>query len=248
MKERPVETKLKYLYALQQVDSQLQEVEEQKGDLPKIVADLEARTAELKGRLKELNDFIKQTKVDRDNADVEIIDLAEKVEKYKSQQLHVKSNRQYDALTKEIEAAEDRSRKIEKAMEASEGKMQTARTDIETLNPQITEVSAELEERQRELREVNKEHEKEELKLHHEREKLVSRIERSELDRYERIRKAKGGTAVVPVRRGACGGCFSRVPPQKILEIRQNSKFFQCEHCGRILVSDQVVEMSGAVV
>src|ERR1041385_2369088 len=248
MKDSSMENKLRYLYALQQVDTQLQDVQELKGDLPMVVAGLESRAAEMKAKLKELNDTIKQAKIDRDSADVEIIDLAEKVEKYKSQQLHVKSNRQYDALTKEIEEAEARSTRLEKEMETSETKIKTAKTDIEGMSGQSEELSAELQEKQKELREVNKEHEKEELKLQHEREKLLARIERADLDRYERIRKAKGGKAVVPIRRDACGGCFSRVPPQKILEIRQNSKFFQCEHCGRILVSDQVVEKSAALV
>ena len=247
MKETPVENKLKFLYTLQQVDSQLQEIQELKGDLPSIVGALEEKLDGLKTKLKGLNDMLKKAKIERDNADLEIIDLAEKVEKYKGQQLHVKSNKQYDALTREIEAAEQKSSKLEKDMETCESSMQTAKTDIEATASEIEEISAELDERRKELREVNKEHEKEELKLNHERDKALARIDKSELERYERIRKAKGGKAVVPVKRGACGGCFSRVPPQKILELRQNIRLYQCENCGRILVSDHIVEMSVAL-
>ncbi|TLY28290.1 MAG: hypothetical protein E6K56_10225 [Ignavibacteria bacterium] len=244
MKEGTVEKELKYLYALQQVDTQLQEVQDLKGDLPSIVEELQGRVNELKSKLKGLHDSLKQAKIDRDEADVGILDCGEKIDKYKGQQLHVKSNKQYDALTREIEAAEAKSLKLEKEMGLLEGKMQLFKSDIETIMPQLEELNAELEGKQKELREVNKEHEKEELKLQHEREKLVVRVEREDLERYERIRKAKGGKAVVPVKRGACGGCFNRVPPQKILEIRQNLKLYQCEHCGRILVSDHIVEMS----
>ncbi len=241
-----MENKLKFLYSLQQVDSQLQEVLELKGDLPTIVANLEANVNELKAKIKELTDFIKKSKVNRDAADSEIVDLAEKVEKYKSQQLQVKSNKQYDALTKEIETSEEHSSVLEKSMSEIEGKMVLAKKDIETFTSQLEELSAELDEKQKELREVNKEHEKEERKLQHEREKLVVRIDKSDLERYERIKMAKSGKAVVPIKRGSCGGCFNRVPPQKLLELRQNQKFFVCEHCGRILVSDQVVELSSA--
>ncbi len=244
MKDTTVENKLKHLYALQTVDSRLQEVQELKGDLPMVVAELEGKVDEMKAKLKELNNFLKQSKIERDNADVEIISLAEKVEKYKSQQLNVKSNKQYDALTREIEMAEERSAKMEKEMEGLEGKMENARKDIEALSAQVEQSGGELDEKKKELREVNKEHEKEELKLHHEREKLLARIEKADLDRYERIRRAKGGKAIVPIKRGACGGCYSRVPPQKILEIRQNSRLYACEHCGRILVSDHIVEVS----
>jgi predicted nucleic acid-binding Zn-ribbon protein len=244
MKERTVEKELKYLYALQQVDSQLQEVQDLKGDLPSIVEELQGRVNELKSKLKGLNDALKQAKIDRDDADVGILECGEKIDKYKGQQLHVKSNKQYDALTREIEAAELKSLKLEKEMDLLEGKMQQAKGDIETTMPQLEELTAELEGKQKELREVNKEHEKEELKLQHEREKIIARVDREDLERYERIKKAKGGEAVVPVKRGACGGCFNRVPPQKILEIRQNLKLYQCEHCGRILVSDHIVETS----
>ncbi len=244
MKELSVEDKLKYLYALQQVDSQLQEVQDLKGDLPSIVAGLQEKVGGLKAKAKELSDAMKQAKIDRDAADVGILDSAEKVEKYKSQQLQVKSNKQYDALTREIEAAEARSKKLEKDMELFEGKMQLLKSDIEAANAQLEEAGAELSEKQKELREVNKEHEKEELKLQHEREKILVRVDDSEMERYERIRRAKGGQAVVAVKRGACGGCYNRVPPQRILEIRQNSRIYQCEHCGRILVSDNIVETS----
>ncbi len=248
MKENNLQHKLTFLYALQQVDVKIQEIHDLKGDLPSIVANLKQQADELKSKLKELNDVVKNSKIERDEADVEVIELAEKIEKFKNQQLQVKSNKQYDALTREIETSEAKSQKLEKDMEALEGKIEVTKKDIETLSVQHMDVDKQLDERQKELREVNKEHEKEELKLQHEREKLLARVEKEDLDRYERIRRAKSGMAVVAIKRGACGGCFNRVPPQKILELKQNSRLFTCEHCGRILVSDQIVEMSAVPV
>ena len=241
-----MEDKLKNLYALQQIDSQLQEVHELKGDLPGIVADLEEKLRAHDTKIKDLTTLMKQSKINRDAADVEVIDLQEKVEKYKSQQLHVKSNKQYDALTKEIEMAEARAEKLEKDMDLLEGKMQLAKTDIEAAKPLREEVSADLDEKRKELGEINKEHEDEELRLKHQRDKLLVRIDKQDYERYERIRLAKSGKAVVPIKRGACAGCFKAVPPQKILEIRTNTLFYICEHCGRIIVSDQIVELSSA--
>ena len=239
-----METRLQSLYTLQKIDTELQEIHEMKGDLPQIVDQLSTKVDDLKKKIKDFNDIIKQSKISRDKADVEIIDLGEKVEKYKKQQLQVKSNKQYDALTREIENAENQSTKLEREMELLERNMQAAKTEVETHTAQLAESAAELQDNQKELREVNKEHEKEETKLRHEREKIVAKINRDDLAKYELIRKAKGGNAVVPVKRGACGGCFKRVPPQMILELRQNSRFYKCEHCGRILVSDKIVENS----
>jgi len=129
-------------------------------------------------------------------------------------------------------------------MEALEGKAATARQDIGTIGPELEQLRTELAERNTDLRKVNKEHEEEELKLNHEREKLMVRIDRNDIRAYERIRRAKDGKAVVPVRRNACGGCFKRVPPQTVLELRKNSKIITCEHCGRILVSDEIANNS----
>jgi len=230
------------LYQLQQIDASLDEVQELKGDLPHIVAELEERLAQKEAEKNQLEEFVKKSMISRDQMDLEIITLKEQIEKYKTQQFQVKTNRQYDALAREADHAQEKIIKLEQEMEVLEGKANTARLDAEKLLPEIAELRQLLEERRAELAEVNKEHEDEELRLRHEREKIVVRLEKADLRLYERIRKAKGGKAIVPVRRNACGGCFNRVPPQKVLELRKNARIITCEHCGRVLVSDEIVE------
>jgi predicted nucleic acid-binding Zn-ribbon protein len=245
-KETAVENRLRLLYSLQLVDIELQEILDLKGDLPHIVRDLQSRHDEMKAKLDALNAAIKESKLTRERADSEIVDIAEKVEKYKSQQMSVKSNRQYDALTREIENAEQRSIQLQRGMEDAENRLQTSKTDADGLKEQLEVLGEELKERQKELKEVNKEHEKSELELQHRREKLTVKLAQEDLDRYGRIYRAKGGKAVVSVKRNACGGCFSRVPPQKILELRRNSQIYLCEQCGRILVSENLAEPGAA--
>lgn len=242
-----MENRLRLLFNLQQVDSNLDELQEMKGDLPRKVAELESVLHMRENTKKEYEEFIRQSIVQRDAVDVEIISLRETIEKYKSQQFQVKTNKQYDALTREIDAAQEKIGTLQKQMDAVEGKVTVTRQDLEKLGPEIDSLRRELEERSGELALVNKEHEEEELKLRHEREKLVVRIDKGDIRRYERIRTAKDGKAIVPVRRNACGGCFKRVPPQTVLELRKNTRIIQCEHCGRILVSDEIVNSAAAV-
>lgn len=242
-----MENRLRLLYGLQQVDLGLDDLQEMKGDLPGKVADLLAKKNGSQQAQAQLNDTIKQSIVRRDAVDVEILALKENIEKYKSQQFQVKTNKQYDALTREIDTAQEKITKLQKEMESLEGKVQIAKQDLEKMGPEIDALAKELEERSAELELVDKEHEEEELKLKHEREKYVVRIDKSDIRTYERIRAAKDGRAVVPVRRNACGGCFKRVPPQTILELRKNSRILQCEHCGRILVSDEIVNSPAPV-
>jgi len=240
--ELPLENRLRLLYSLQLVDSNLDELQEMKGDLPQIVAELSESVKAKLTQKKELDDILKKSIVQRDKTDVDILSLKEKIEKYKTQQFQVKTNKQYDMLAREIDVAQEKITKFQKAMDDLEGKAEHAKEDAEKLRPEIETLQTEFAERKKELTAVNKEHEDEELRLQHQREKLVSRISKADCQMYERIRKAKEGRAVVQVVRNSCGGCFNRVTPQRVLELRKNSSLIPCERCGRILVSDGIVE------
>ncbi len=243
-----MENKLRLLLALQRVDSNLDDLEDLKGDLPKDINELKDKIHEKEQLKKDLEETVKRSYVERDEADSEIISLKEKIEKYKTQQFEVKSNKQYDALGKEIDYSQERITKLTKELEQLEGKANLAKEDSKLLGPEIESMQAELKEKSEELSLVSKENEEEELKLRHQREKIVARIQKAELQMYERIRKAKGGLAVVPVKRNSCGGCYNRVPPQRVLELRKNSHITSCERCGRILVSEELANDTSEIL
>lgn len=237
-----MENRLRLLYALQLVDLQLDELQDMKGDLPGIVANLQERLNEKQAQKKTFETTVKDSLVKRDTADNDILSLKEKIEKYKAQQFQVKTNKQYDTLAREIDMAQESITRLTKDLEVLEGRATVAKDDVTKVDPEITEIQTELEERQKELDAVNKEHEDEELRLKHQREKIAARIKKDDITMYERIRKAKDGKAVVPVKRNACGGCYNRVPPQRVLELRKNDMMMTCERCGRVIVSDEIAE------
>lgn len=235
-----MEKRLRLLFALQQIDLQLDELHELKGDLPGIVDGLKHQVKEKSDQKAALERTAQESVMKRDTTDTDIIATREKIERFKAQQFEVKTNKQYDTLAREIDAAQESVARMTRELEALENKAALARDDAAKLAPEIEQLQTELAERQTELDAVNKEHEDEELKYRHEREKVVARIQKDDLKMYERIRKAKDGKAVVAVKRNACGGCYNRVPPQKVLELRRNDIFMMCERCGRLLVSDEV--------
>jgi predicted nucleic acid-binding Zn-ribbon protein len=237
-----LEKRLRLLFALQQVDLQLDELHEMKGDLPGIVEGLKQQVKEKSDQKAALERTAQESIVKRDSTDTDIITIREKIERYKAQQFEVKTNKQYDTLAREIDASQEAVARLTRELEALENRAAVARDDAARLAPEIEQLQTELAERQTELDAVNKEHEDEELKFRHEREKIAARVSKEDLKMYERIRKAKDGRAVVAVKRNACGGCFNRVPPQKVLELRRNDIFMTCERCGRLLVSDEVTE------
>jgi predicted nucleic acid-binding Zn-ribbon protein len=68
-------------------------------------------------------------------------------------------------------------------------------------------------------------------------------IEERLIKAYDKIRTSyRNGLAVVTVKRDSCGGCFNKIPPQIQLEIAMRKKIIACEHCGRILVDDQILD------
>jgi len=238
---------LKLLYRLQTVDSSLDDLEDMKGDLPEAVRKLQTEADRLSGLIKEKQGVITASIIARDKADVDILEFKEKLEKYKTQQYEVRSNKEYDALTKEIDFATDAIINSQKQFETLENTMTSAKTEIETLTKQLEELTVQLDEKQAELAEVSKANEDEELGLKHQREKIVVRLESDILSRYDRIRKGRNGKAVVAVRRNSCGGCHNKIPPQRLLELRTQSKMFMCEHCGRIIISAELAQASEKV-
>jgi predicted nucleic acid-binding Zn-ribbon protein len=224
------------------VDNALDELEELKGDLPSQKKEIEDSLAGMEAARSAIEQTMREAFTAREKADDQIVELREKLERYKTQQLDVRNNREYDALTREMDHAVATISRLEKEVEVLEGKGVNAKNDLAVMDTKLGELRDSLGEKEKALGEISKENEQEELKYRHDREKLLARIDKDHLQAFERIRKAKKGRAIVPVKRGSCGGCFAKVPPQRILEIRQNDRIHHCEHCGRIIISDEIVE------
>ena len=83
---------------------------------------------------------------------------------------------------------------------------------------------------------------KEEAELLEKAEVLKASVDERLLTAFERIRKnARNGLAIVKIERDACGGCFSKIPPQRQLDIALHKKIIVCEACGRIFIDDKLV-------
>ncbi len=234
--------KLRLLSTLQKIDLDLDELYELRGDLPIRVEKLREKVETVRNSINEHEDFLKKGTADRARREKESLALLEKIEKLKDQQLQVRNNREYDALTSEIELAEKTIDEYEEEMEAFARQAEELRSELEGLDKELKVLEADLEEQEQQYKEILESTADEEAELKHEREKIIRRLESSDIEAYERIRDAKGGKAVVEVRRESCSGCYNVVPPQRILEIKRDDRLFFCEHCGRILVSEDIAE------
>jgi uncharacterized protein len=240
-----LEETLRLLYQLQNVDNNLDDVEESKGDLPVTVRTLEEEIAELTQQVAGKQKYIDDQVASRNKADDDIKDFEEKLKKYKEQQYKVRNNKEYDAITKEIDFAEESVKSLTQQFEDFENLMTGAKNQLEELQSFLEEKQKILEEKREELAEVSKETDEEEAKYREERKKIVPRINKEYIAKYNLIRSARG-KAVVAVRKSSCGGCGNRIPPQHIIELRRNDKMYICQHCGRIVVSDELSKTATA--
>lgn len=236
MENQSVAQKLEALVKLQSIDSKIDELRKLRGDLPDEVQDLEDEMEGYKTRqgkfevdLKELEETIKKNK--------EGIKEAEKlIKKYNEQQKNVKNNREFDAITKEVELQELEVQICEKRIKEAKEKIESKKAEINTIESFIKERTEDLDNKKNELNDILGESQEEEKKFLTDREKAAKKIDDKLLKYYERLRGSlSNGLAVVRVVRGAAEGCNIIIPPQKIAEIREKKKIVIDEHSGRIL-------------
>ena len=234
--------RLKVLYQLQLVDDQLDKLEELRGDLPNMVRSLENNINAFRTEISEKEIAQKESVEKRAQNEEEVEKLKESQKKFKAQLYQVRNNKEYDALTKEIDHSDEQIAKLESENNALADLSKSLSEQIEEVKPKLTELEAELKEREADLKEIIKANENEEAVLLAERKKNEDQVKKPDLSVYMRIRKAKRGKAVSTIKRSACSGCHNIVPSQRQLEIRRNTRVFTCEYCGRILISQEIAD------
>ena len=241
--ELSVEEKLKALYQLQTMLSEIDKIKTLRGELPLEVQDLEDEVTGLSTRIEKIKTEIDELKSNIASKKIEIETAKASVEKYKAQQDNVRNNREYDVLTKEIEfqSLEVREKRIKEYTASIKAKEE----EIEKSNTALEERKKDLEVKKNELEEIISETKQEEEKLREKAKNLETTIEPRLLQAFKRIRKnSRNGLGITYVQRDACGGCFNKIPPQKQLDIRMRKKIIVCEYCGRIMIDP---ELAGVV-
>jgi predicted nucleic acid-binding Zn-ribbon protein len=237
--EQSVEEKLKSLFELQTLHTQTDKIRQTRGELPMEVADLEDEVAGLETRIQKIKsdlDDLEDSIVTRKNL---IKDSLAATKKYETQLNDVKNNREYDAISKEIEIQGLEIQVSEKKIKEYSFEIQNKTEVYENALANITERKNDLELKKAELDMITAETEKDEAVILVKAKEAEKHIEDRLLVAYNRLRSnAKNGLAVVSIQRDSCSGCFNQIPPQRQLDIRQRKRIIVCEHCGRILVDE----------
>lgn len=235
--EATIEDRLKALYELQMIDSTIDKIRTIRGELPLEVQDLEDEVEGLSLRLDKLNLEIEDLSTEISNKKNGITDANNLIKKYEEQQNKVRNNREFDAITKEVEFQNLEIELAEKRIKEGEFLLISKKEKLAEANEYIEGRRIDLDNKKKELDEITGETQAEEEKLVKKSEKAAKVIDDRLLTAYHRIRSnARNGLSVVTIQRDSCGGCFNKIPPQRQMDIKNHKKILVCEHCGRILV------------
>jgi uncharacterized protein len=236
VKEITIADKLDKLAELQKIHTKIDEIQVLKGELPIEVSDLEDEIAGLNIRISKIQADIENQKEEVASRRLAIEESETLIQRYDAQINAVKNNREFDALTKEIEMQRLEIQLSEKKIKESSFGMEQAEKNLADTTARLEQKQNNLDGKKVELDQIVAETEKEERELLAKIEKVEAEIDERLLKAYKRIRSSyKNGLAVVKVERDSCGGCFGKIPPQTQSEIRLKKKVLVCEHCGRIL-------------
>ena len=245
MSELSITEKLRKLWLLQQIDSQLDEIKILKGELPIEVADLEDELAGLDTRIKRLKANVKEAEQEVARIQSFSKDTEANLKKYQKQIEEVKNNREYEALQREIDNAKLDIELAAKKTREAKAILDQKKESLTIAEAKFAARQQDLEAKKQELNGIIEKTDKEEARLKGLSDQAREGIDARLMKAYDRTRTTyRNGLAVVTVDRNACGGCFNRIPPQVQLEVCLHKKIIACEHCGRVLVDQSIVNPS----
>ncbi len=243
-----MEQQIQLLAQLAAVDEQLDELHDELGDLPQEVKKLETLVKERLMEVEVTNQALADLDHLRGTAHVTMQESQDKEQRLSKQQFQVKNNREFDAITKEIEHLKHERATLEERLRTAGVREENLRQTLAQQDTLLAEAKEKLTDKERELAELSGDHNDEMRKYIDVRLKLIAKLDDSLEIEYERIRQFHSNAAVA-IRRNSCSGCYSAIPSQRIMEMKyQRDKMYTCENCGRILFTDDVEAEIDAVM
>ncbi len=239
--EMSIEERLKNLYQLQTILSEIDNIRTIRGELPLEVQDLEDEVEGLHTRIDKTRGEAEEIRKAIVSLQGEIGESSIRISTYQQQLDNVRNSREYDSINKEIEYQNLLIQHAEKKINEAKNAIVKKEELIEKSQEELDNRTQDLEQKKNELDEIVIETKADEDKLREKAKALELTIEPRILHAFKRIRKnSRNGLGIVYVQRDACGGCFAKIPPQRQLDVRMRKKVIVCEYCGRILIDPEL--------
>ena len=226
---------LELLLKLQVIDYDIGELERSKEYLPDMMGNLKHEISDAQTKLDAVTSELEEAKIRQKNLELEVSSKEAELQKFQQQMMSIKTNKEYDALVGQIDSVKEN--------------ISSSETELLELIDRIAELEKLMVEYREKVSHVEENNNKQLQILQDKianigntmsgkmmnRTEVSSAIPKPILTIYERVRKGKGGTVVVVVKRRACGACYKALTPKKVQEIKKGDRIHTCDNCGRIM-------------
>ena len=230
---------MQHLIELQEIDNQLQDLNSLLGDLPKRVNEMNQEEDVLSTNLEKNKIHLKEIRVEFHKSEVKVEEIDNKIDKIKDQLFLVTNNKQYDALSHEIDYLKEEKSRIESKILIFLGEKDELKNNIENEEIQLKSLANELVNRKKKLETVLSKSADEKSVLEQKRQEKVQQIDSNTIALYNQVSAARDGLAVIHLSGNSCGGCGAAITMQTISEIRSNNTIYRCDICSRFVYSNQ---------
>jgi predicted nucleic acid-binding Zn-ribbon protein len=230
-----VREQLELLAKLQEKDRILADLKLQICQGPERIGKLERQMAAHQEALEAHKKQLEETRKTQRQYEAELEEAAEHIARSKSKLLTIKTNKEYQALLKEIEDANrvnaEKEEKILECMEEIERLNQVLRDEETTLLDEQAKFERDKRVVEAEVGEAQGRFSAEEKQ----RAEMADIVDPQLLARYEHLKVRHGGMAVALVENTTCSGCNLNIPPQMYNELQRRDSLKFCPHCDRII-------------
>ena len=230
---------MQHLIELQEIDNQLQDLNSLLGDLPKRVNEMNQEEDILSTNLEKNKIHLKEIRVEFHKSEVKVEEIDNKIDKIKDQLFLVTNNKQYDALSHEIDYLKEEKSRIESKILIFLGEKDELKNNIENEEIQLKSLADELVNRKKKLETMLSKSADEKSVLEQKRQEKVQQIDSNTIALYNQVSGARDGLAVIHLSGNSCGGCGAAITMQTISEIRSNNTIYRCDICSRFVYSNQ---------
>ena len=233
------------LQSLQEVLSRKFEVQNEIADIPKVLA----TKTELLNRMKKT--FVDKSQEHRaktqfvDELRKKAIEAEAAREKFESQMDQIQTQREYEALDKEIKDSGEREQDLRRDLQKEEQLLGEMKVGLEKEEAMIRKQEEEVQKEQAKIKEALHDREKQLKSLEKKEKSITPGLDEEILFKFERIIRSKLGLGIVPIDHGVCNGCHMILTVQFVNEVRKGEGIMFCPYCSRILFYQE--ESEGAL-
>ena len=229
-----MELELKTIYEAQKIDMQIIENERKLISTPKKIEKMDSDINTMSEKISQEKQILDELEKERKRKEKELELEKEKIKKIESKLYEVKTNKEYQALLKEIETAKQTNEKEEEEIIEIMVKIEDLKKDFESTSKLLKEKEKVAEVEKKKLLSEMDLVDKTINELKQQRDNLLSVVNKTLRETYNMLISRRGGMAVVNVKNGVCLGCFMNIPPQLFIEVTKNNRLILCPSCNRI--------------